>query len=83
MNGVDFEMTTGGRLLGTGNGNPASHEPETDLRRTLFNGLAQVIVQSMDVAAPITLTARSPGLVPATIVIEAVKPGQSAGVTSK
>ena len=74
MNGVDFEMTTGGRLLGTGNGNPASHEAEQDLRRTLFNGVAQVIVQAKDVPAPITITARSPGLVPATIVIEAVQP---------
>ncbi|MBE2213663.1 MAG: glycoside hydrolase family 2 protein [Opitutaceae bacterium] len=78
MNGVEFEMTTGGRLLGTGNGNPASHEAEQDLRRTLFNGLAQVIVQAKDVPAPITITARSPGLVPATIVIEAVRPAAPA-----
>jgi beta-galactosidase len=74
MSGVDFEMTTGGRLLGTGNGNPASHEAEQDLRCTLFNGLAQVIVQAKDFSAPITVTARSAGLVPATLVIEAVKP---------
>lgn len=74
MNGVEFEIASGGRLLGTGNGNPASHEPEQELRRTLFHGLAQVIVQSKDTVAPITLTARSPGLVPATLVIEAVPP---------
>lgn len=72
MNGVSFEISTGGQLLGTGNGNPAGHEPEDDLRQTLFHGLAQVIVRSLDQPAPITLTARSPGLVPATIVIEAV-----------
>jgi len=76
MNGVEFEMTAGGRLLGTGNGNPASHEGERELRRTLFHGLAQVIVQSKPVPAPITITARSPGLVPATIVIEAVAPAR-------
>ncbi len=76
MNGVEFEITTGGRLLGTGNGNPASHEPEQELRRALFHGLAQVIVQSKGDPVPITLTARSPGLVPATIVIETVPPAQ-------
>jgi len=81
MNGVDFEMTTGGRLLGTGNGNPSGHEPEQDLRRTLFHGLAQVIVQSKEIPAPITITARSPGLVPATIVIEAVSPSTPAAAS--
>jgi len=78
MLGVDLEITTGGRLLGTGNGDPLGHEAEQALRRTLFHGLAQVIVQSKEFPVPITLTARGAGLVPATIVIETVRPPATA-----
>ncbi len=33
-------------IIGVGNGDPTSHEPEKGNRRSLFNGLAQVILQS-------------------------------------
>jgi beta-galactosidase len=36
----------GGRIIGVGNGNPNSHEPDKASARSLYNGLAQVIVQS-------------------------------------
>jgi beta-galactosidase len=65
---VAFEIV-GGRIIGLGNGDPNSHEPEQPTadgaRRRLYNGLAQVIVQSGLGAGLLTLTARAPGLAPA------------------
>ncbi len=40
-------------------------------RRSVFNGLAQIIVQSSKESGTIRLTARSPGLAPATVSIQA------------
>lgn len=42
---VSFEIA-GGRIIGLGNGDANSHEPEKGAARSLYNGLAQVIVQS-------------------------------------
>jgi len=53
---------TGGRIIGVGNGDPACHEPDQAEARSLFNGLAQVIVQTSAQAGPITLSATSDGL---------------------
>ncbi|AOW25010.1 beta-galactosidase [Sphingomonas melonis TY] len=61
----------GAVIIGLGNGDPNSHEPEKGNARSLFNGLAQVIVQAD--AAPrgrITLRATAPGLKPATLRID-------------
>ena len=43
---VEFEITGPGAIIGVGNGDPTSHEPDTASKRSLFNGLALVIVQS-------------------------------------
>ncbi len=43
---VEFEISGSGAIIGLGNGDPTSHEPEKGTRRSLFNGLAQVILQS-------------------------------------
>ena len=42
---VTFDIA-GGRIIGLGNGDANSHEPEKGRERRLYNGLAQVIVQS-------------------------------------
>lgn len=42
---VSFEIV-GGRIIGLGNGDANSHEPEKGSSRSLYNGLAQVIVQT-------------------------------------
>jgi beta-galactosidase len=63
---VDFDVA-GGRIIGLGNGDPNSHEPEKGTHGRLFNGLAQVIVQTVPgVAGAITLTASAAGVEPAT-----------------
>jgi beta-galactosidase len=58
---VKFEIT-GGKIIGVGNGDPASHEADKASERKLFNGLAQVIVQTTHTAGPIVLRATSEGL---------------------
>ena len=68
---VQFEISGAGRIIGLGNGDPNSHEPEKGNRRSLFNGLAQVILQSNEgETAPVVLTATAPGLKPATITLQ-------------
>jgi beta-galactosidase len=67
-NEISFALTGAGQIAGTGNGDPASLEPNTGSRRALFNGYAAVFVKSIDgQPGPITLTASSPGLTSAAI----------------
>ena len=56
-----------GDIIGLGNGDPNSLEPEKGDRRSLFNGLAQAIVQTRAGATgDLTLTAEADGLTAAT-----------------
>jgi beta-galactosidase len=66
---VAFEISGPGKIIGVGNGDPNSHEPEKGDRRSLFNGLAQVIVQSAKDAGAIKLTATAADLAPATAIL--------------
>jgi beta-galactosidase len=59
---IRFELRGPGRIIGVGNGDPSSHEPDKALQRRVFNGLAQVIVQSARQQGTIELTASSPTL---------------------
>jgi beta-galactosidase len=68
----------GGRIIGLGNGDPNSHESDVPgpdgAQRRLYNGLAQVILQSdPGGTGALTLTATSPGLRAASVAI-AVRP---------
>jgi beta-galactosidase len=59
---VNFEIS-GGRIIGLGNGDANSHEPEKGSARSLYNGLAQVIVQTDEGGSGVlTLRARAAGL---------------------
>ena len=66
-----FSLAGPGLVIGTGNGNPTSHEPDKASQRTAFNGLAQVLVQSTGTAGEIVLTASAEGLSRAEIKITA------------
>jgi len=67
---ITFALEGPGEIIGHGNGDNTSHEPEKGNERRLFNGLAQVIIQSRRIGpGPITLTASSPGITPATAQI--------------
>ena len=66
---VQFEVS-GGKIIGVGNGNPNSHEPDKATARSLYNGYAQVIVQSeKGSAGSLMLRATSPALRAATAVL--------------
>ena len=54
---VNFKVTGEGALIGVGNGDPNCHESDKEPRRSLFNGLAQVIVQSTKTAGTIAIEA--------------------------
>lgn len=43
---IGFKVSGAGRLIGVGNGDPNCQESDKEPRRSLFNGLAQVIIQS-------------------------------------
>jgi beta-galactosidase len=99
-NQVTFEVGGPGRILGVGNGDPSSHEPDKTpaelydshgalmfasltggaaatainapqllTTRNVFNGLAQLVVQSSTQPGEIRVSARADGLAPASIVI--------------
>ena len=67
---VTFEVTGGGRSIGHGNGDPNSHEDEKGPTRRLFNGLAQLIVQTNYAGKDaVTVVASAPGLRSARLAI--------------
>ena len=68
-NEVTFTVEGPGKIIGVGNGNPSSHEPDKGSQRRVFNGLAQVIVQSQKQGGEIVLAARADGLQTATVTI--------------
>jgi hypothetical protein len=66
---VNFTIS-GGAIIGVGNGNPTSHEADKGSnQRMVFNGFAQVIVQSTNQPGSITLTATATGLTSTNITI--------------
>ncbi|WP_373988649.1 beta-galactosidase GalA [Duganella sp. BuS-21] len=73
-NEVTFAVSGGGRSIGHGNGDPNSHEDEKGATRRLFNGLAQLIVQTnYESKDAVTIIANAPGLQAARVTIP-VKP---------
>jgi len=68
---VRFEVEGVGTLIGVGNGDPNSHDSEKAPERKLFNGLAQVILQTKRGGqGALTLRATAPGLQSAVIVMD-------------
>ncbi|WP_426104551.1 beta-galactosidase GalA [Massilia sp. TSP1-1-2] len=67
---LTFDVSGAGRAIGHGNGDPNSHEDEQGSTRKLFNGLAQLIVQSsFESAGMLQVTASAPGLRAASVRI--------------
>jgi beta-galactosidase len=60
---VTFSLDGPANIIGLGNGDPRCHEPEKGNQRSLFNGLAQVILQSQaGGSGHVTLRAESKGI---------------------
>jgi beta-galactosidase len=83
MNNIHFTMegnaypddpTGSAKIIGVGNGDPSSHEPDkyfdNNWQRTLFNGKCQVIIQAADKTGEYKFTATSGELQPATLNIK-------------
>ena len=78
-NMVQFAIEGPGKILGVGNGDPSCHEPDqyasqSDYKRSVFNGLEQIIVQSSKIEGEIVLTATADGLQPTKLYIQ-TEPG--------
>jgi beta-galactosidase len=54
---INFKITGEGKLLGVGNGDPNCQESDKEPKRSLFSGLAQVIVQASRTPGTIQLEA--------------------------
>jgi beta-galactosidase len=83
---ITFKISGSGSLIGVGNGDPNCQESDKEPRRSLFNGLAQVLVQATKEAGEIHIEAAKEGwdggeLTPAKLAIttKAVNSRPSAG----
>ena len=61
-NEVSFSVSGGAKIIGVGNGDPSSHEPDKAEKRRAFSGACMVIVQSDGGAEDVTVSATSNGL---------------------
>ena len=72
-----FEVNGDGRILGVGNGDPSSHEPDKcpagKWQRSLFGGKCQIIVQSTRRTGTLELHAWGEGIQQAVVTISAGK----------
>lgn len=63
---IEFRLEGPGKIIGVGNGDPSSHEPdqctEGTWQRRLFSGKCQVIVQAGELAGMIKFEAKARGL---------------------
>lgn len=80
-NEVTFQCSGPARILGVGNGDPSSHEPDTFVlspegsestvwKRRAFNGLAQLILQASGTPGEIRVTASAEGIPPTVLRIQ-------------
>jgi beta-galactosidase len=60
-NFIGFKVSGAGKLIGVGNGDPNCQESDKEPHRSLFNGLAQVIIQSTKEPGEIHIEAAKEG----------------------
>lgn len=78
MNSLSFKVSGEGTFLGVGNGDPNCQQSDKEPKRSLFNGLAQVIVRSTKEPGEIHIEAMKEGwdgpeLTPAKLIIKTKK----------
>jgi len=82
---IKFYIKGVGKIIGVGNGDPSSHEPDKCAdgmwQRTLFNGKCQIIVQSTKQSGAIKFEAKAVGLYTASTDIITVSPGNVASIS--
>lgn len=73
---IDFELEGDARIIGLGNGDPSSHEPDMGMQhpsRHLFNGKCQLIIRSGNTGGTLKVTAKSISLNASTTTINQLK----------
>ena len=84
-NMIEFKLEGNGKIIGVGNGDPSSHEPdlceEGAWQRRLFNGKCQVIVQAGTKPGMIKFEAKAKGLWKGGTDIQTISPESVAQVT--
>ncbi|MFD1256891.1 beta-galactosidase GalA [Mucilaginibacter terrae] len=68
---VKFSIAGPGRIIGVGNGDPSSHDPEKSNQRKAFNGYCQVLIQTNKSPGKILLKATSANLRDAEVILQA------------
>jgi beta-galactosidase len=82
---IQFKAAGAGALIGVGNGDPNCLESDKESKRSLFNGLAQVIVQASKTPGDITIEAWSedwpgPKMPHVTTIIKTLKANMRPGI---
>lgn len=77
-NMISFTITENAKIIGVGNGDPSSHEPDKcathSWQRSAFNGKCQVIIQAGKNTGEVTFEAKSIGLKSTTKILKLVNP---------
>ncbi len=71
---IRFSLSGPGKILGTGNGNPVSHEAPKAPQCRAFHGLCQVLVQSGTAPGELILLAESDELPPGSVRLNTTAP---------
>ncbi|MGB8602733.1 MAG: beta-galactosidase GalA [Rhizomicrobium sp.] len=69
---ICFTVTGAARIIGSGNGDPRSHEPDTATTRNAFNGLCMALLQSNGAAGTAVINATAPGLTSASLSLQSL-----------
>ena len=76
-NRVKFYIAGDAKIIGVGNGDPSSHEPDKcrdgAWQRSAFNGKCQVIIQAGKTASTVKFEAKANGLEPSSVTLNQVK----------
>lgn len=85
-NVIKFNLAGDGKIIGVGNGDPSSHEPDKCMegawQRSLFNGKCQVIIQSGTKPGMIKFEAKATGLWSGGTDIQTISPSSVATFTT-
>jgi beta-galactosidase len=73
---ITFSISENAKIIGVGNGDPSSHEPDKCAtnywQRSAFNGKCQVIIQAGKNTGEVTFEAKSSGLKATTTILKLV-----------
>jgi beta-galactosidase len=69
---LTFRVAGDAQIIGVGNGDPSSHDPDHAPQRHAFNGYCLVLLQMGTHSSNIRLTAESPGLQPSDVILKSI-----------